>query len=166
MSAQVREGCVKIHAAQHSYKQTFCGISENRLSCHRCTAGMTSLIACQPPPKDCSHTVHKRRERMRWRQREHLWATVGPCSPHFQCAPRPLPSPPPSHPIPSITEPSLPALLPSIFPAEAVTLQLTVSVLYCQRHKLVRGFVLKMYRIHIFQRDTSKLYAKQCRRHR
>lgn len=81
-------------------------------------------------------------------------ASVGDCMP--PPPPRPLSFPaqstPPSPytPFPSITQPSLPSLLPSIFPAEAATLQLTVSVLYRQRHKLVRRFVLEMYRIHIF----------------
>lgn len=86
-------------------------------------------------------------EKERENEGETEGASVGDCMPPLISS---VVSPPPYTPFPSITQPSLPSLLPSIFPAEAATLQLTVSVLYRQRHKLVRRFVLEMYRIHIF----------------
>lgn len=45
------QGCVWKEQCSAVIKIEICGISENRLSCHRCTAGMTSPLCYQPSPQ-------------------------------------------------------------------------------------------------------------------
>lgn len=73
------QGCVWKEHCSAGLKIEICGISENRLSCHRCTAGMTSPLCCQPSPKDCSCTVEMKGSRA-WgkkRQRERGVGVLG-----------------------------------------------------------------------------------------
>lgn len=72
---------------------------------------MTSLIACQPPPKDCSHTVLKKE---RENEGETEGASVGGCramSPLFPASP---PHPPPLTPHP-FHHAAISPLAPSIY---------------------------------------------------
>lgn len=64
------QGCVWKEHCSAGLKIEICGISENRLSCHRCTAGMTSPLCCQPSPKDCSCTVKMKGSRAWGRKKE------------------------------------------------------------------------------------------------
>lgn len=71
------QGCVWKEHCSAGLKIEICGISENRLSCHRCTAGMTSPLCCQPSPKDCSCTVKMKGSRAWGRKKERERARQG-----------------------------------------------------------------------------------------